>query len=293
LAYVQRANEVLEGLSDYWPLTLRQVYYQLVAAGDIENNLKQYSKLSRMLAKARLEGLVSWDAIEDRSRRTLGSAGWSDKSHFVRDELERFLNGYRRDRLQSQAVVLELWTEKDTLAPVLHGAAFAYCVTVVVARGYSSVSYVHECRKRVEHNTARGKRTVLLYFGDLDPSGWNMLPSMMETLQDEMGLGGQVEGRRCALTLEQIEEYALPRNPDALKLTDTRAKKYIEQFGNVAVELDALPPATLEWLVRQGIEENLDLSKYREEIVRETVERDALSALRKQVDEFVKENLEW
>ena len=287
LAYVARVNDVLDELRDYWPLTLRQVYYQLVAAGFIPNESRQYTKLSRMLAKARLDGRVPWDAIEDRARATLASGGWDDQDSFVREELDRFLAGYRRDLLRSQPVALELWVEKDALSRICHRVAFEYCVAVIVARGFSSVSYVHECRKRVLANGERPTR--ILYFGDLDPSGWAMLPSMLETLQVEMQLGEHVEGIRCALTAEQVDEYDLPHSPDALKPKDTRAEKYVEQFGLMAVELDALPPATLEQLVREAIEDNLDVFRLEKEWEREKQERAALSTLRAQVQAFVEQ----
>ena len=283
LAYLEHVVAVLNGLTDYWPLTLRQVYYQLVASGAIQNNLGEYSKLSRILTKARLDGYVSWDAMEDRTRVTLNSGGWMDQEHFVDYELDNFLTGYRRDLLQTQVAALEIWVEKDALSRVCHNVAFPYCVPVIVARGFSSISYVHECRKRVKANADEGKRTVILYFGDLDPSGWEMLPAMLETLQNEMALENLVEGKRCALTLEQVGAYNLPRNPDALKPTDTRAKKYMDRFGNLAVELDALPPATLESLVRGAIESNLDLSKFEAEQQREAQERARLAAIRHKV----------
>jgi hypothetical protein len=82
--YLSAVKLVLESLKDYWPLTLRQVYYQLVVNGTISNNLREYNKLSRVLTKARLDDLVSWDAIEDRARATLRSAGWQDKDQFVK-----------------------------------------------------------------------------------------------------------------------------------------------------------------------------------------------------------------
>ena len=44
---------VLNNLRQYWPLTLRQIYYQLVAAL-IPNDTRQYKKLSELLSKARL-----------------------------------------------------------------------------------------------------------------------------------------------------------------------------------------------------------------------------------------------
>lgn len=283
VAYLNRVIGILNELADYWPLTLRQVYYQLVAGGAIQNNLGEYSKLSRILTKARLDGYVSWEAIEDRTRVFLESGGWTDQGCFVEEELEHFLAGYRRDLLQSQAVALEVWVEKDALSRVCHKVAFPLCVPVIVARGFSSISYVHECRKRVESNARDGKQTVILYFGDLDPSGWEMLPAMLETLRIEMGLGELVEGKRCALNLEHVEAYGLPLNPDALKPTDTRAKKYMARFGDLAVELDALPPATLESLVRGAIEINLDLSKYEVERQRGEQERGRIAAMRHKV----------
>jgi hypothetical protein len=283
LAYLERVIEVLDELTDYWPLTLRQVYYQLVAAGAIQNSLAEYSKLSRILTKARLDGYVSWDVIEDRARTTLSSEGWTDQTRFVADEMDNFLTGYRRDLLQSQNLALEVWVEKDALSRVCHRIAFPYCVPVIVARGFSSVSYVHECRKRVEAKAGEGKRTVILFFSDLDPSGWGMLPAMLDTLQNEMNLREMVTGERHALNPEQVAAYSLPRNPDAFKPTDTRAKKYLTRFGNLAVELDALPPAILEGLVKRAIEENLDLSKFEAERQREAQEVTGLEIMRRHV----------
>ncbi|MGH7295677.1 MAG: hypothetical protein ACRELB_12115, partial [Polyangiaceae bacterium] len=234
-----------------------------------------------------LDGLVPWEAIEDRARDTLKSGGWASATDFIGGEAERFLDGYRRDLLQTQPVALEVWVEKDALSRVCHRAAFPLCVPVVVARGFSSVSYVRECHDRVRENAAEGRRTVILYYGDLDPSGCEMLPSMLATLQGEMGLGGLVEGVRCALTPEQVETYGLPRNPDALKATDSRARKYCERFGDLAVELDALPPADLEGLVRSAIESRLDMSLFEDERRREAADVERIAAVRDDVRRFI------
>jgi len=282
-----RVQAVLEDLNGYWPLTLRQVYYQLVAAGDIANRRSTYQKLSRVLVQARLENHVTWGAIEDRARSILNSAGWTDAADFITDQTERYLEGYRRDLLRGQEHALEVWVEKDALSHVCYRAAFPYCVPVVVARGFSSVSYLNDAAERIRANGRRGKGTVILYFGDLDPSGYEMLPAMMFTLQDEMGLEGWVQGLRCALTPEQVEQHGLPTNPDALKLTDTRAKKYIERFGNLAVELDALRPDALEGLVRGSIESWLDLGRLQADQKAQASERKSLGRLRKKVRALV------
>lgn len=269
LAYLERAKQVMADLSDYWPLTLRQIYYQLVGALVIENNIGEYKKLSDTLADARIDGLIEWEAMEDRSRTLLDSTGWTDKTIFTEAHLENFLSGYNRDLLQSQDCAIEAWVEKDALAHIIHGVAAPYCVSVIVAKGFSSVTFKDQCRNRIVANARAGRRTLILYFGDLDPSGWSMLPAMMKTLQEHMRLKDVVSAERCALLPEQVFEYSLPRSIDAMKEKDSRTPKYramLREAGypdDLAVELDALPPRTLENLVRDSIERNLDLVRFR------------------------------
>jgi hypothetical protein len=265
------------------------LYYQLVSRDIIENSLGEYKQLSDLLAKARLAGLVPWAALEDRARTILRPSCCANKQEYIKAELARFLSYYRRDLAQSQPHALELWIEKDALSQIVYNVAWSYRIPVVVARGFSSVSYLHECRSRVERNAELGKRTKILYFGDLDPSGWEMLPAMLRTLQVEMGLGDLVEGIRCALLPSQVEQYQLPRSIDAMKESDPRTPKFkamLRQQGypdDLAVELDALPPALLQGLVQQAIEANLDMALFEEERRLQDVEHAHLGELRRKV----------
>jgi len=109
---------ILNALQDYWPLTLRPVFYQLVATLVIENQPRKYKRLSELLTKARLSGLIPWEAIENRARTMLWSPRWPDADVFVRVTLAAFLQGYRRDLLQSQERALEVWVEKDALSRI-------------------------------------------------------------------------------------------------------------------------------------------------------------------------------
>ncbi len=61
---------------------------------------------------------------------------------------------------------------------------------------------------------------------------------------------------RIALNMSQIEQHQPPPNP--AKLTDSRAKDYIANYGNDSWELDALNPATLEELIESHIVEERD-----------------------------------
>ena len=44
-------------------LTLRQLYYQLVARSYIENNQRSYKRVGNLINDARLAGIVDWNAI--------------------------------------------------------------------------------------------------------------------------------------------------------------------------------------------------------------------------------------
>lgn len=66
-------------------LTLRQLYYQFVARGHIENNQKQYKSLGVTISDGRLAGFIDWNAIEDRTRNLMGSTNWGDLGQILRD----------------------------------------------------------------------------------------------------------------------------------------------------------------------------------------------------------------
>ncbi|MEQ8171580.1 MAG: hypothetical protein ABRQ38_22010 [Candidatus Eremiobacterota bacterium] len=254
--------EILEELSAYKPLTLRQVYYQLVGKGLIENKVSQYNMLSALLKWARIDGYISWNDIEDRVRAYHDLSGWHDSDKFIEASLRSFLKGYRRDLLQSQKKYLEIWIEKDALSTIFTRVAGDYTVPVVVCRGFSSVSFLNEFKGRLKR--LKQKEPLMLYFGDFDPSGVEMLEAMKITLKDELGVNG-ITFKRIALLKNDIIKYRLPHNPDALKKTDTRAKKHIEAYGELAVELDALRPDILEGKIKNALEKEIDMKIFKQE----------------------------
>lgn len=291
--YLDTVVATIEGMRTYWPLTLRQVYYQLVAALVIENTKNTYKRLSDLLSDARFNGELPWESMEDRSRVYLASGGWQSKSTFADQEMRGFLEGYRRDLLQDQPARLELWSEKDAVSRIAHAVALDYCVPVIAARGFASTSFKNECRKRILWNYERGQQTIILYFGDLDPSGWEMLPAMMRTFRETMDLSEQqVISRRCALNLEQVEQYRLPHSIGAVKEGDSRTPKYRQLFGDLAVELDALRPDLLADIVRRTIEQNLDMALFQQQQAAEQRERDELATIKRSVKPLIQDSLQ-
>ena len=279
---LNKVIEVLEELNDYKPLTLRQIYYQLVGQGYIENKVSQYTMLSKLLKWARIDGYIPWEDIEDRVRAFHDLTGWGDSDDFIQAHLRAFLRGYTRNLLQSQDKYLEIWIEKDALSSIFTRVAEDYTVPVVVCRGFSSVSFLNDFKTRLNRD---GRKKVMLYFGDFDPSGVEMLTAMKTTLMEELGVN-EIEFKRVALLKDDISVYNLPNNPDAFKKTDTRAKKHLETYGELAVELDALRPDVLERKIKVAIEAELDIDAFNNEVEKHDEEVDKLNNLKERVIKF-------
>lgn len=256
---VDKIKKICLNLSQYLPLTLRQVYYQLVSQEIIENKVTQYQRLSKILKYARIEEKIPWDWIEDRVRKFHDLSGWTSLGSYVNSYLHHIENNFNLNLLQDQLVYLEVWIEKDALSTLFTKTTAKYCVPVTVCRGFASVSFLNDFKKRLEEHD--DKIPMMLYFGDWDPSGEAMMKAMKETLEKEMGVY-DVDFKRIALTPDDIDEYNLPHNPDACKESDPRYAEYVGKYGKVAVELDALSPDVLVKKIRTAIEDEIDLDKF-------------------------------
>jgi hypothetical protein len=263
LAVIEAARVVLESHN---PMTLRQVYYRLVSRQVLENTRAQYQALSNALVTARQEGVIPWDWIEDRTRRPRSVNMWRDLADFA----QTAVRAYRRDVWGSQPCYLETWLEKDALSGIFESVLSPYGVTLCVGRGYDGWSSIHGAAERY----GDGGGVTVLYFGDFDPSGEDMVRSLSKRLGF---FECQPEIVKCALTAQDIENYHLP--PDFTKRTDTRAAAFVAKWGDMAVELDALPPDVLEKRLRSEVESRLDLAALGEVKRQERADRARLAVL--------------
>ncbi len=259
-------NDILEEYkNDGYVLTLRQLYYQLVSKDIIPNNDKEYAKLSNILKKGRMCGIVDWAAIEDRVR--------VPKIPYYVDGIDDAINDtilhYRLDRMKGQPRKVEIWVEKDALSNVLYRVSSKYHIRLMVNRGYSSVSAMYDAFKRLNNND------VILYFGDHDPSGMDMIRDVKERLND---FGLNIDVKPVALNMDQINEFNPPPNP--AKITDPRAKWYINKYGPTSWELDALPPKELIRLTENAVQSIIDMNIYNDMIVEEQSQIKKLETLR-------------
>lgn len=274
-------NDIIDDYHNQgYKLSLRQLFYQLVVREIIPNQKAEYSKLSTILTKGRMAGVVDWEAIEDRLREPFRHGAWESP----REIINACAAQYRRDRMENQDVYLEVWVEKDALSAVLRRAVEPYGCRLMVNRGYSSTTAMHDAFKRFVEPWEQGQTVKILYLGDHDPSGMDMVRDISARVETFVRGSTEVnenrapfEIERLALTMDQIEEYSPPPNP--AKIKDPRADAYIAKFGKVSWEVDALPPEVLNSLVEHGIQRMIDLDTLDASREQERKERQVLKDL--------------
>ena len=234
-------------------LTVRQLYYQLVARDYIENTLRSYKNTANLINDAKMSGLIDWDAIEDRTREFLTGAHWSSGGEIIRACAEQ----YNEDRWAEQETRVFVIIEKEALVGVLQQTCKNYDVPILAARGYPSGTVLREFAKRMLLPAIRAGQAIrILHLGDHDPSGIDMTRDLEDRLS--MFTYGQIEyaTNRIALTMDQIEDQNPPENP--AKQTDSRFEDYQQRFGDSSWELDALSPQFLNDLVEENIQQEID-----------------------------------
>lgn len=195
-------NSIIEEYrSDGYILTLRQLYYQLVSRDIIPNAQNEYAKVSKLLKEGRMAGIVDWGAIEDRLRIPYIPYWNTSPNQAIKDAIRQ----YRLDRQKGQNTYVEVWVEKDALSGVLKRITGKYHVKLLVNRGYGSVTAMHDAYERISGYIRNGKSVKILYLGDHDPSGIDMIRDITERIS-EMLTGG-LDFEEEFYGLEQDEQY--------------------------------------------------------------------------------------
>ena len=250
---------MMEVLGEYETVTTRMIFYRLISI-DYPNDRRFYKRLQYSLKRLRKVLPELNEQLQDPTRPVeLPPAPRAD---------------------------IELWVEKTSLAYFLRKTAGKYHVPILASRGFGSLSMFVQAVKRAKKR--RGVRKVLLVT-DLDPSGLKI----GEVIAKEMS---PVEIERIALTPQQVDEYSLPAI--RVKLSDSRARKYIEEYGNRSWEIEALPPDTLLRIVERKIRQNLS-KEFLEEVrlsakaarITEPIRREIEERLRSEAAELMKEGL--
>ena len=273
-------------------LTVRQLYYQFVARALLPSGQSEYKKIVDTLSKARYAGKFNSDLIEDRTRTVYKgdftrndvsvNRGLNQAADWIRAIPEWALN---RDRWYQQDTHVSVWVEKEALAGIFEPICKDLGVSWLACKGCPSVSALWDWVKGAREAKTYGggdqdfHQSVILYFGDHDPTGF-MIPRAahegIEKLQqsDQRWLDQyghlNVTVKRVALNMNQVQQYNPP--PFWAKTSDTRYKGYVREHGTTdAWELDALDPTVLRSLIQSEVNQyfNEEVHEENRELIEE------------------------
>lgn len=283
---VSRADlltEAIEIAQEYMGnLTLRQLYYQLVARGHSPNSQEDYTRIGNVLIDARIAGTFRFDWLIDRSR-TIHEGDFNDRAADVDDALRAAATdvknlpywNLRADRWWGQRTHVSVWVEKEALSGVFEEPCKELGVSWFACKGYPSLSSLYNWVRSVSSTVEESDleewggldSVVILYFGDHDPDGWQIPRSALRRvnqIQDVTGLFlPEVTLDRVALNMDQILAHRPP--PFPAKVTSARYAGYVAEHDTTSAwELDALTPPQLQRLIRDGVNAHFDTDRHTE-----------------------------
>ena len=239
LAAVQ---EVLVTYHEHLPMTVRQIFYVLVARLVIEKTALEYRNLAYVLRKARRARIIPFEAIHDQgSTLPRGLLGWSDASDLawpLRDAVESF----DLDPLCDQPHPPILWCEAAGMLAQLKRVGAPYGVDATAGGGFDSVTDKWQIVQLVRK---AGLPFEVLHVGDLDRHGESIFDVLSEDVCAFDEFAGNVKFTRIAVTREQIALHDLPTDPDRPDV----------------VQAEALPPDVLSDIVTAALLERLGLDR--------------------------------
>jgi hypothetical protein len=303
--FLEAVQQVIEDNEAYWPLTARQIHYRLLNNPPLRDVSKDgriitrrgipsqdstyvnddisYKALIRLLKDARLQGLISWNVIDDPTRPMTIWDVHNSTQPYVEEELREFLAGYSRNLLQSQPNHVELFAEKKTLSSIIRPIAAKYCMPLTVGSGCCSIAPIEKLVRRFEWS---GKeKLIILTIADFDPAGIMIARSFAQRLRDYFQIE-DIDPRRVALTQDQVNAYNLPVGGNIELKNDVNKETFREEFGEDTYEVEALEPTDLKAIVESAIEQTIDVAAYNHELECEEKDSQFLETKRKLIMEY-------
>ena len=251
-------------------LTIRQIFYRLVARYFYEKTEHAYKNLGELLNKARRARRIPMEAIRDDTSVSHYPISYRDAEDFlaaVRGSAENF----RLDRQKGQRRRLVVMCEAAGMAAQLFQVTERYGVAVLSGGGFDSTSDKHRLGEKW---TYEDPPVCVLRVGDYDASG----ASMHTVLLEDIGAfarhyGGDVEFVQVAITREQARARGLPSAPP--KATDHRPRHFAD---TETWQAEALDPNDLAAILEAAILARLDRTIYDAVLVEEDAIRRQLIA---------------
>lgn len=245
LETVYRPNDIVP--------TVRSLFYRLAVLEVVPKSERGYDRVQYALARARERGDYPWNGIYDGLRQLERPQTWPSLASYV----DVIRNAYSRDKWQDQPRLVEVLIEKQTLQGTLQSVIDEFEVPLLVDRGYLSVTAKKDATLRL-----RAQPRTIVYIGDHDPSGVNMLVEMEEWIREMAGQEVDLVIDRIAMTDDDRDDSSLPHLP--VNPRDSRTPDYMRRYGDEVVEVEALPPEQLQARLREALERHREMDAWTE-----------------------------
>jgi len=259
------------------PLSPRWIYYGLYD----EPNAKQMKELNNILNKGRKDKRELFDRnmiVDDTRTPTIWTSYYNTKYFYdvVKDT-------YSRNIWKDQPRYVEIWIEDQASAEAIKRSPRSilqkYRINVRATKGFNSLGAVWDAYKYLKKVD---KPIVILYFGDLNPSGW-AIPIILVRQFQELGL--KIELKRIGLNPEQLKEFNIPsftkisgdprrkefntifgydewEQEPLQEYLDENTKKWKKGKKHLNIDLEKIPVDIFETLMEDSIKNNLDMDAF-------------------------------
>ncbi len=281
-------QKILDDLEDFLPISVRQIHYNLLNDPPLKHASKpdsvycndtdgrSYDGLVKLLVRARIEGIIPYEVIADKTRPVVIWNTHKNAPGFMKQQMDKFGCGYWRDLMQSQPNHIEIVGEKNTIEGTIRSVAAEYCIPMTIGRGICSLpprcGIVNRFRKS-------GKdRLILLVISDFDPPGEVIAGSLARSIYDDFNVK-EIEPIKVALNASQTSEWNLPPGGKAKKQSAGYGD-FVNEYGDDVWELEALSPVALQEILRDAIDSVIDIESFNFEIDREKEDSVDLEGMR-------------
>jgi hypothetical protein len=265
------------------PTTVRRVVYELFNQKRIASTDKSAeNRVSRLLTIGRNDGRIPWEWIVDEHRRSERVLTFRDPEEAIRLVKTR----YRKDYWPAQPLMVNIWSEKSTVAGVLAPILREYEVEFLPVHGNNSTTKIHDAAAAQIRD---GRPWVVLYIGDWDPAGCYM--SEVDAPKRVQKYHADIRIERVALLGPDVRR--LPQHQfdvdDKRRAAmakhgahvgkrgiDNNKPWFVERYGRACMELDAMNSNDLRNRMALAIQRHIDPASWEHMQLIEKAEIDSI-----------------
>jgi hypothetical protein len=180
-----KVGSVLGEYLDLLPLSIRQVYYRLIAVHRYPKSNEAYNKLIYLIGKARRARcelvdprlpaggrMLLFDAIRDDKFIHSQPQAYDGADHFFKNA-RAWAKHLKLDRQKGQPRRLVVWCEAKGMIPMLERLVHAFGIPVLSSGGVDSISAKYKTAMLWVY--VQGQPITVLHIGDQDPMGLDLM----------------------------------------------------------------------------------------------------------------------